>query len=137
MESVTNYVLRAIIAAAAVWVADYFLPGITVDSADVWWQQVLIYLLVGAVLAALQAIVKPLIKVLTFPLYLLTLGLFGLVVNALLLMLCSWITSFLDWGLQVAEFWPAAMIGGFIISITSGIAAWLLTPARNATSGKD
>lgn len=133
----TNYVWRTIIAAGAVWVADFFIGGISVDASDVWWQQVLIYLLVGAVLAALQAIVKPLIKVLAFPLYLLTLGLFGLVVNALLLMLCSWITSFLDWGLHVEGFWPAAMIGGLIISVTSGVAAWLLTPARNASARRD
>lgn len=129
----TNFIWRALIAAGAVWVADYFMTGISVDASPVWWQQTLIYLLVGAVLAALQTFIKPLIKVLTFPLYLLTLGLFGLVVNALLLMLCSWLTSFLDWGLHVEGFWPAAMIGGLLISLTSGIAAWILTPARRAT----
>jgi putative membrane protein len=61
------------------------------------------------------------VALLSLPLYILTLGLFFLVVNALMLMLTGWITSFTDYGLQVDGFWNA-LLGGLIIAI----ATWLV-----------
>jgi putative membrane protein len=70
------------------------------------------------VFGVLNASVRPLIKVLTLPLLILTLGLFTLVINALMLMLTGWFSDRLNLGFHVAGFWPAFW-GGLVVSIVS------------------
>ena len=82
----------------------------------------LIVAVVALVFTLVNMIVKPLVKLLSFPLYILTLGLFSLVVNALMLMLAGWISTSLGFGLEVEGFWWA-VAGGLII----GIVSWALT----------
>ena len=77
---------------------------------------------VGLIFGLVNAVVKPIVKFFAFPLYILTLGLFTLVVNALMLMLTAWITSHAAWGLQVDSF-GTAVVGALIISIVS----WVLS----------
>lgn len=126
---------RTIATAVGVWVADALVRGIYVTQTEPWWQQVLVYLAVGLVLAIVQMFVKPLVQALTFILYILTLGLFGIVVNALMLMLCSWLTSHFAWGITVEGFWPAAVLGGVVIAIVSSIVTVLLPrPNRDRNS---
>ncbi|GMA32800.1 phage holin family protein [Litorihabitans aurantiacus] len=117
---------RSVVSAGAVWVADALIRGISVTEVAQWWQQVLVYLVVGAVLAIVQMIIKPIVAALTFLLYILTLGLFGIVVNALMLMLVSAVTGNFAWGLQVDGFWPAAVLGGIVVSIATMILAAVL-----------
>lgn len=125
-----EFLTRVGVTAIAVWLADVLIRGISVTQVALWWQQVLIYLLVGAVLALVQMIIKPLVQALTFILYILTLGLFGIVVNALMLMLCSWLTGHLDWGIHVDGFWPAAVLGGIVISIVTMLLTAVLPRPR-------
>ncbi len=70
-------------------------------------------LLVALILGVVSAVVKPVLKVLSFPLILLTLGLFLLVINALMLLLTGWIAGQLDLGFTVDGFWPA--VGGAVV----------------------
>jgi putative membrane protein len=63
-------------------------------------------------------LVKPVVKVLTFPLFLLTLGLTTLVVNALMLLLTSWVCGKLQLSFHVAGFWTA-VLGGLVVSVVS------------------
>lgn len=122
---------RTVATAVGVWAADSMIRGIAVTEAETWWQQVLVYLVVGLVLAIVQMFVKPLVQALTFVLYILTLGLFGIVVNALMLLLCSWLTSHFSWGITVDGFWPAAVLGGLVIAITTSIVTiFLPRPGR-------
>jgi len=79
----------------------------------------------GALFGLVNFIVKPLIKVLSFPLYLLTFGLFALVVNALMLMATSWLSEQLGNGLVVDGF-ESAMLGGIVVSIALLILTALL-----------
>ena len=65
-------------------------------------------------------VVRPVVALLSLPFYILTLGLFFLVVNALMLLLTGWITSFTDYGLRVDGFWTA-VLGGLVIAIASWI----------------
>lgn len=125
-----EYLWRSAVTGAAVWLADAMIRGIAVTAVDVWWQQVLVYLVVGAVLAAIQMFVKPFVQVFTFLLYILTLGLFGLVVNALMLMLADWVTNAFSWGLTVDAFWPSAVLGGIVISIATMILTAVLPRPR-------
>ncbi len=99
--------IRWIALALAVWVAATIVPGISYDNG----QSILIAALV---LGILNAFVKPALSVLSLPFIVVTLGLFLLVVNALVLMLTAWLVS----GFHVAGFWPAVG-GSVVISIVS------------------
>lgn len=129
--AVKEFLARVGVTAIAVWLAHLMVSGITVTAADTWWQQILVYLGVGLVLALVQMIIKPFVKALTFILYILTLGLFSLVVNALLLMLVGWLTSAFEWGLQVESFWPSAVLGALVISIVTGVLSIFLPRGRD------
>jgi len=102
-----NMLLRWLLTMLSVWVAAYFLDGITYDG----WQALAIAALV---LGILNAIIKPILTLLSLPILLLTLGLFLLVINAVILKL----TAFLVPGFEVAGFWTAVG-GAFIISIVN------------------
>jgi putative membrane protein len=74
--------------------------------------------LVALVFGVVNWLVKPIVKLLAFPLFILTLGLITLVVNALMLLLTSWLSGKLSLDFHVEGFW-AALLGGLIISIVS------------------
>jgi putative membrane protein len=106
-----GFLIRILVNAAALAVATRLVPGVTVTGAGP--------LLVAAlVLGIVNAVVRPVLVVLTFPLTLLTLGLFLLVLNAL----SVWLTSAVVPGFIVATFW-SAFLTGLIVSIVS----WILT----------
>ena len=75
---------------------------------------------VALILALVTAFVKPVLVVLSFPVILLTLGLFLLVVNAILLLITDWLADLVDVGFHVNGFWPAVG-GAIIISITTWV----------------
>lgn len=107
-----RFLLRLLINAAALWVAIRFVPGISYSGA---WRSLF---LVALVFGVLNASVRPLLKLLTFPLLILTLGLFTFVINAFMLLMTSWISDRLALGFHVAGFWPAFW-GGLVISLVS------------------
>jgi len=110
----SGFLIRLAVGALALWVADLLLDGISIDGTGTL---VLAALLLGVV----NAIVRPIFVLLTFPLTLLTLGLFLLVVNAAMLGL---VAAFLP-GFHVAGFW-AALFGAVVVSLVSWVAsAWI------------
>ena len=111
-----KFLIRSVVAAAALWVAAYFLDGITTPDAQSDQQFVLYLLGAGAIFTLVTMIIRPVVVVLSIPLYILTLGLFAIVVNALMLLLSSWIANQFGWGLHVESFWWA-VAGGLIISV--------------------
>ena len=117
-----GFVIRFIVNAVAIWVAALLLDGLHLAEGEDTGTQVLIVAVVALVFTLVNMIVKPLAQLLSFPLYILTLGLFSLVVNALMLMLAGWISTSLGFGLEVEGFWWA-VAGGLII----GIVSWALT----------
>jgi len=76
-----------------------------------------------------NALIKPLVKLLSLPLLILTLGLFTLVINALMLMLTAWLSGFTDYGLEIDGFW-AAFWGGVIIAIVNFVLG-IVVPDRD------
>ena len=100
-------ILRCFILTGAVWAAAVIVPGIRYDS----WQSLFV---AGAVLGILNAVLKPLLQILSLPFILLTFGVFLLVINAILLRLTAWIVS----GFHVSGFW-AAMGGSLVISVVT------------------
>lgn len=98
-------------------VASYFLPFIYI-SGDLIWEKLKIAFLAGLILGLLNLLVKPIIKILSLPINILTLGLFNIVINAGIL----WIVDLIIGGLRVAGFWGYVW-GSLIISIISIIAS--------------
>ena len=121
-----RFVLRVLINGVAIWLATELLTGmhVKVAGSGLTGSTVGVLLLVAFVFGVVNAIVKPVVSLLSLPLYVLTLGLFTLVVNALMLMLTAWITSHASWGLEVDNF-GTAVVGGLIVSIVS----WVLSLA--------
>lgn len=114
-----SFLVRLVITAIAIWAAASWNGGITVDSNDRGtWGAIGIYLLVALVFTLINMYVKPLVMLLSLPLLILTLGLFYLVINAGMLLLTSWVSTQLGWGLDVNGFWTA-VAGSIIISIVS------------------
>lgn len=118
------FIFRIIINALGFAAAAWAVPGIKVtpapvDNPDVGL--VLSYLLVGLIFGLVNALVRPIVKVLALPITCLTLGLFAVVINAAMLMLTSWITSHLSFGLHVDSFFWDAIIASLIISLVSAV----------------
>lgn len=112
-----NFVVKTIANAGALAVAVWLLDKITLTGTSTG-KKVGTLLLVALVFGLVNFLVKPVVKVLTFPLFILTLGLITLVVNALMLLLTSWLAGKLDLSFHVEGFWTAVM-GGLIISVVS------------------
>jgi putative membrane protein len=106
-----GFLVRALVNAATIALAAALLPGIRLEGA---WPA----LLAGLVLGLVNALVRPVLVILTLPLTLLTLGLFLLVLNGLCLALTAWLVP----GLDIDGF-LAAVLGALVISVVS----WLLT----------
>lgn len=130
-----SFLLRVIINAAAIWLAAQLLSGLEVVGGDDTSTTVIVYLVLGLVFGLVNAVVKPIVKLISFPLYILTLGLFTLVVNALMLMLTGWLSEQTDYGLRVDSF-GSAFIGALIISIVSFILS-VATRSRSRSSKRD
>ncbi|MFK0233641.1 phage holin family protein [Streptomyces vinaceus] len=114
----TNFVVKTLANAAALAVAIWLLAGITLDDHSSLGRRTLTLILVALVFGLVNFIVKPVVKLLSLPLFILTLGLFTLVVNALMLLLTSWLADQLDLSFHVDNFWTA-LLGGLIISVVS------------------
>ncbi|WP_426593624.1 phage holin family protein [Cellulomonas sp. McL0617] len=123
------FVLRVLINGVAIWFAQLVLPGLSIVGADTGWQQAGIILLVALVFGIVNAIVKPIVAFLSIPLYILTLGLFSIIVNALMLMLTAWITEATGWGLRIANFGTACW-AAIIVSIVSLVLSVLIPGPR-------
>lgn len=108
--------IRWVVMALALFVAAWLVPGIYVDGGG--W---VVYAVMAIILGLVNAILRPLLKLLTCPLIILTLGLFTLVINAVTLLLASWLaTSVFNVGFYVDGFWPA-FLGAIIVSVVSVI----------------
>ncbi|MEY2244084.1 phage holin family protein [Streptomyces sp. SAS_267] len=112
-----NFVVKTLANAGALAVAVWLLDKITLTG-DSTGKKIATLLVVALVFGLVNFLVKPVVKVLTFPLFILTLGLITLVVNALMLLLTSWVADKLDVSFHVDGFWTA-VLGGLIISVVS------------------
>ena len=115
-----RFLLRVVVNALALAAATWLLSGITVTG-DNAGQQLVTLLLVGVVFGVVNAIVRPIVTILSIPFIILTLGLLMFVINALMLLLTSWLSGQLGLHFHVDGFWTA-VLGSIIISVTT----WLI-----------
>ena len=123
-----KFLLRLLITAASLWVATKFVTGISFTG-----DNYAALLGVALVFGLVNVIVKPILSFFSFPVVLLTLGLFLFVINALMLMLTSYLSSpaFLGFGFHVTGFVPA-LIGSLVVSVTAGVLHFVLGTNRES-----
>jgi putative membrane protein len=112
-----RFILRLLANMGALAVATWLLSGITL-TAETTERKVLTLLVVALIFGIVNAIVKPIFTLVTAVAVVLTLGLFLIVINALMLWLTSWVSGLFDLGWSVSGFWPA-LLGSIIVSIIS------------------
>lgn len=104
----------------AVWVAAWIVPGIRFvgegQGLGEYWPELLG---VGVILGLVSSLVKPVVKFLSFPIVILTLGLFLWAINALMLKLTGWFAGQLDLGFRVGDFFWSALLGALVISLVN------------------
>ena len=128
-----SFLLAVLANAVALWVAAALLPGIEFGGEGT--SLVLTVVLVAALFGVLNALVKPLLKLVSLPFIILTLGLFLIVVNALMLSLTSWLSGVLGLDFQVQSFFWDAVFGSLIISVV-GVVTGMMLPDGKDRSGR-
>ncbi|MEU4119495.1 phage holin family protein [Kitasatospora sp. NPDC028055] len=114
-----GFVIKTLINAAAIWVAAWIVSGIQLAEGKADWQhKTLTVLGVAVVFGLINWLIKPVVKLFSFPLFILTLGLITFVINALMLLLTSWASTKLELDFHVSTF-GSALVGSLIISLVS------------------
>jgi putative membrane protein len=126
---VRSLLLHWILNAAALWVAATLIPGLDFTGG------LGRLLLVAAVFGVVNSTIRPLLTVLTCPLIVVTLGLFTLVINALMLLLTGWLSESWNLGFSVSGFW-SAFFGGLVVGLVSVILSLALSPKESGVSGR-
>lgn len=128
-----RFLLKLIVNGVAIWLTSMWLNGIHLETDGSWQHTLLVVGLVALIFTVVNAVIKPLVKVVSILFYILTLGLFFLVVNALMLLLTSWLSSLFGLGLVVDGF-LTAVLAALVISVISVILnAILPDPRRKQT----
>ena len=122
-----RFLVRLLVNAAALWVATRVVSGVTYSGG--WSPFLGVALLFGVV----NAFIRPVAKVLTFPLIIVTLGIFALVVNGLMLWLTSSLAGALDLGFHVSGFW-SAFWGALVVSVVSTLLSMFVGDPTSSSS---
>jgi putative membrane protein len=124
ISAMGQFLLRAGLTGFALWVVTLVVSGIRFVGGDSTLQRIGIIVVVAVIFGLVNAIIKPIVQFVSIPLYILTLGLIHIVINALMLWITSWITeNTTHWGLYIDDFWWTAIWAAIVLSIVS----WLLS----------
>lgn len=117
------FLIRSAFTGFALWIATLIVPGLDFVGGSTGWQQFGIVVVVALIFGVVNAVIKPIVQILSIPLYILTLGLIHVVINAFMLEITAWITrNTTHWGLEVDSFFWSAIFGAIVISIVG----WML-----------
>ncbi|MGO3326401.1 phage holin family protein [Gordonia sp. (in: high G+C Gram-positive bacteria)] len=123
------FLIRSALSGLALWIATLIVPGVEFDFGDLtsWWNKLGVVLLVAVVFGLVNGIIKPIIQILAIPLYIVTLGLIHIIINALMLKLTAWLTdNVFHVGLEVDDIFWSAIFGAIVISIVGWLAALMM-----------
>ncbi|HYI31923.1 MAG TPA: phage holin family protein [Glaciibacter sp.] len=117
-----RFLIKLVINAVALWLTTLIVTGVHVDpyAANVT-AVVLTYLLIALIFGVVNSVIGTFVRIITFPLFIVTLGLISIIVNGLLLLLVAWISSWFGFGLVIDGFW-----WGVLGALVLGIISWLL-----------
>lgn len=128
------FLLRAALTGLALWIVTLMVDGIYFVGGDTRLQRIGIIFVVAVIFGLVNAFIKPIVQILSIPLYVLTLGLFHIVINALMLSITAWITRHTThWGLAINHFWWDAIWAAIVLSVVSWFLSLVLRDARRIT----
>ncbi len=139
-----KFIVRVLINAVALWIASWLLPGLAISGVatggltarltqgNATADTVLAFLFIGLIFGVVNALVKPIVKLLSLPVTFLTLGLFTIIINAAMLWLTSRLSSFTSIHLSIDHFFWTAVLAAIVISIISMIASAITGLGRGA-----
>jgi putative membrane protein len=116
-----NVVVKTVINGAALYLAAAIVPGIHLGEEGSAGKTIVTILIVALIFGVINTVLKPLVKLLSLPFIVLTLGLFLLIINALMLQLTSWLAGTLDLSFHVDSFFWDAILGALIITVVASI----------------
>ncbi len=131
--------VRVIVNALALWIASWILPGLEISTSATTGAVansgvtqgtdtigiILAYLFIGLIFGLVNALVKPLVSLLSLPITILTLGLFTIIINAAMLYLTSWLSSYTPVRFTIDSFFWTAVLAAIIITVVSLVAGRL------------
>ncbi|MCV7089885.1 phage holin family protein [Mycobacterium interjectum] len=127
------FLLRAALTGLAMWIVTLFMHGIRFVGGNTTLQTVAIIFVVAVIFGLVNAFIKPVVQILSIPLYILTLGLVHIVINALMLWITAWITAHTThWGLQIDHFWWTAIWAAILLSIVSWVLSLVIRDVTRA-----
>ncbi|MDT5324137.1 MAG: putative rane protein [Mycobacterium sp.] len=130
-----QFLVRAGLTGFALWVVTLVVSGIEFVGGDSTLQRVGIIIVVAVIFGLVNAIIKPIVQFVSIPLYILTLGLIHIVINALMLWITSWITeNTTHWGLYIDDFWWTAIWAAIVLSVVSWVLSLLVRDVTRARS---
>jgi len=128
------FLLRVALTGFALWIVTLVVSGIDFVGGDTTLQRVGIILFVALIFGLVNAIIKPIVQIISFPLYILTLGLIHIVINALMLSITSWITErTTHWGLYIDDFWWTAIWAAIVLSVVSWALSLIVGDTKRST----
>jgi putative membrane protein len=113
-----QFLIKIVVNAVAIWVATAIVNGVTVTSGSTG-RKIVTLLVIGLLFGIVNAVIKPVVKFFSFPFYILTLGLFSLIVNALMLELVSWLSGKIGISFTIAHFFWDAILAAIVVSLVS------------------
>lgn len=127
-----SFLIRVIINALALATAVWIVPGLKIDAVGDGAVNIAVaYLIVAVIFGLVNALVRPIVKFFSLPITCLTLGLFTVVINALMLLLTSWLTTFTPIDFIIEHFWWDAIAGTIIIAIISAVLGLFVNSERD------
>lgn len=115
-----RWILRIVINAVAIWVATAIVPDVHL-TADDTTHKVIAFAVVGALFGVVNTVVRPVVKLFTFPFILLSFGLLLVVINALMLQLVGWLSGAIGIDFDPGPFWWSTILAAIVVSIVSMI----------------
>ncbi|MCD2440907.1 phage holin family protein [Agromyces sp. SYSU K20354] len=126
-----RFIVKVIVVAFALWLTTFIVSGVrVVPYENTQLATVLTYLLVALIFGLVNAIVGTFIRIVAFPIYVLTLGLISFIVNGLLLLLVDWISDLLGFGLVVESFWWG-VLGALVLGLISWLIGLIVRPSKS------
>jgi putative membrane protein len=131
-----SFIVRVLINGLALWIASWILPGLDISTTATTEAVaqggvtqgsdplgvVLAYLFIGVIFGLVNALVRPIVSLLSLPITILTLGLFTIIINAAMLYLTSWLSSYTPVHFTIDSFFWTAVLAAIIITVVSLVA---------------
>ena len=122
MQRVGSFLIKVAVNAAAIWLATLVIPGVGVSAQEGETgalENILTFLVIGLIFGLVNAVIKPIVKVLSLPFYILTLGLFAFLVNAFMLQITEWVSEATSLTFYIDEFFWDAILAAIVVTFVS------------------